>query len=209
MIVAAVGNPRSRAGRLRNQGSRRSRRRSRSSPGYSHPTPASATYPYPASDRSRSETPTARERRITEGQRNFEDRVSFLRGRARPASSLITRFIADHRGRRDGPDGLRWGVESICTQLTKLGVPIAPSTYDDQVDREPNRREVRDDELKEQIRRVRAANYGVYGARKVWLTLNREAVQIEPTTPSRPSRCVPHHHRRCAAFRSQIRSQAW
>ena len=49
MIVAAVGIPRSRAGRLRNQGSRRSRRRSRSSPGYSHPTPASATYPYPAS----------------------------------------------------------------------------------------------------------------------------------------------------------------
>ncbi|EFP19601.1 transposase, partial [Mycobacterium tuberculosis MAL010136] len=24
---------------------------------------------------------------------------------------------------------MRWGVESICTQLTELGVPIAPSTY--------------------------------------------------------------------------------
>ncbi|KAY66960.1 transposase, partial [Mycobacterium tuberculosis TB_RSA19] len=23
---------------------------------------------------------------------------------------------------------MRWGVESICTQLTELGVPIAPST---------------------------------------------------------------------------------
>jgi len=42
---------------------------------------------------------------------------------------LITRFIADHQGHRDGADGLRWGVESICTQLTELGVPIAPSTY--------------------------------------------------------------------------------
>ena len=30
----------------------------------------------------------------------------------------------------------------------------------------------------------------------------------EPTTPSMRSRCVPHHHRRCAVFRSQIRSQA-
>ncbi|MFV3590022.1 IS3 family transposase, partial [Mycobacterium tuberculosis] len=47
---------------------------------------------------------------------------------ARPgtASTLITRFIADHQGHREGPDGLRWGVESICTQLTELGVPIAP-----------------------------------------------------------------------------------
>jgi len=45
----------------------------------------------------------------------------------RPATALITRFIADHQGHHDGPDGLRWGVESICTQLTELGVPIAPS----------------------------------------------------------------------------------
>ncbi|REO58186.1 hypothetical protein DSI90_01685, partial [Mycobacterium tuberculosis] len=30
-----------------------------------------------------------------------------LRGRARPASTLITRFIADHQGHREGPDGLR------------------------------------------------------------------------------------------------------
>jgi transposase InsO family protein len=29
-------------------------------------------------------------------------------------------------------------------------------------------------ELKAQIRRVHADNYGVYGARKVWLALNRE-----------------------------------
>ena len=103
----------------------------------------------------------------------------------RPATALITRFIADHRGHRDGPDGLRWGVESICTQLTKLGVPIAPSTYYDQLDREPSRREVRDDELKEDIRRVHAANYGVYGARKVWLTLNREGIAVARCTVER------------------------
>ena len=64
---------------------------------------------------------------------DFEDIVGFLRGRARPATALITRFIADHQGHHDGPDGLRWGVESICRQLTELGVPIAPSTYYDQV----------------------------------------------------------------------------
>jgi hypothetical protein len=40
------------------------------------------------------------------GQCDFEDRVGFLRGRARPATALITRFIADHQGHRDGRDGL-------------------------------------------------------------------------------------------------------
>jgi putative transposase len=45
---------------------------------------------------------------------NFEDGVGFLCGPARPANTLITRFIADHQGHRDVPDGLRWGVESIC-----------------------------------------------------------------------------------------------
>jgi putative transposase len=41
-------------------------------------------------------------------------------------------FIDEHvdarRGDADGP-GLRWGVESICEQLTALGCKIAPATY--------------------------------------------------------------------------------
>jgi putative transposase len=59
-----------------------------------------------------------------------------------------------------------------------LGVPIAPSSYYDQVNREPSRREIRDEALKLQIRKVHAANYGVYGARKVWLALNREGIGV-------------------------------
>ncbi|EFG75734.1 IS6110, transposase family protein, partial [Mycobacterium parascrofulaceum ATCC BAA-614] len=113
---------------------------------------------------------------------DFQDGVGFLRGRARPANTLITQFIADHHGHRDGPDGLRWGVESICTQLTELGMPIAPSTYYDHINREPSRRERRDDELKEQISRLYAANYGVYGAHKVWLALNREGTPVARCT---------------------------
>lgn len=77
------------------------------------------------------------------------------------------------------------GVESICTQLTELGVPIAPSTYYDHINREPSRRELRDGELKEHISRVHAANYGVYGARKVWLTLNREGIEVARCTVER------------------------
>ena len=42
----------------------------------------------------RAEAIEAGERRTEKGQRDFEDSVSFLRGRTRPASTLITRFIA-------------------------------------------------------------------------------------------------------------------
>ncbi|WP_425005033.1 IS3 family transposase [Mycolicibacterium sp. S3B2] len=109
----------------------------------------------------------------------------FLRGRAGPATPLICRFIAEHQGRREGPDGLRWGVQSICDELVGLGVQIAPSTYYEHLDREPTRREVRDDELKAHINRVHGANYGVYGARKVWLALNREGVEVARCTVER------------------------
>jgi putative transposase len=66
-----------------------------------------------------------------------------------------------------------------------LGVPIAPSTYYDQVNREPSRRSVRDEALEIEIVRVHAANYGVYGARKVWLTLNREGIAVARCTVER------------------------
>lgn len=86
-------------------------------------------------------------------------------------------YIDQHVGVRhedaDGP-GLRWGVESICAQLTELGAKIAPATYYEHRSRKPTAREQRDEELKPRIAAVHASNYGVYGARKVWLTLNRE-----------------------------------
>lgn len=63
-------------------------------------------------------------------------------------------------------------------------MPIAPSTYYDQVKREPCRREVRDENLKSEIKRVHAANYGAYGARKVWLALNREGIVVARAAPS-------------------------
>ena len=64
-------------------------------------------------------------------------------------------------------------------------MPIAPSTYYDRLNREPSRREVRDEDLKAQIARVHAANYGVYGARKVWLALNREGTTVARCTVER------------------------
>jgi putative transposase len=80
---------------------------------------------------------------------------------------------------------LRWGVESICAGLVELGVQIAPSTYYEHVDRQPTPREVRDAVLKGHIERVHAANYGIYGARKVWLALNRAGLEVARCTVER------------------------
>jgi putative transposase len=75
--------------------------------------------------------------------------------------------------------GLRWGVESICEQLTELGAKIAPASYYEHRGRGPTARQVRDEALKPKIVAAHASNYGVFGARKVWLTLNRERGQDE------------------------------
>ncbi len=64
-------------------------------------------------------------------------------------------------------------------------MPIAPSTYYEHHNREPSRREVRDEELKAHISRIHASNYGVYGARKVWLALNREGTTVARCTVER------------------------
>jgi transposase InsO family protein len=44
---------------------------------------------------------------------------------------------------------------------------------------------MRDEDLKPEIARVHAANYGVYGARKVWLALNRERTAVARCTVER------------------------
>jgi putative transposase len=87
---------------------------------------------------------------------------------------VIVEFIDAHQGHRAEPGGLRWGVEPICAVLSEPGLQVAPSTYYDHLDKPPTARQQRDRQLKGDIARVHAANYGVYGARKVWLTLNRE-----------------------------------
>jgi putative transposase len=93
-------------------------------------------------------------------------------------------FIHEHADHRE-PGGLRWGVEPICAVLTEHGIKVAPSTYYDHVGRTPTAREQRDTHLLTEIRRVHAANYAVYGARKVWLQLNREGIPVARCTVER------------------------
>ena len=86
-------------------------------------------------------------------------------------------FIDDHRE--------VYGVEPICGMLR-----IAPSTYHARVARraDPARaspRARRDLVLMERIRQVHAANFGVYGARKVWRQLAREGTMVARCTVER------------------------
>lgn len=93
-------------------------------------------------------------------------------------------FIRVHAGHRE-PGGLRWGVEPICAVLSEHGLRIAPSTYYEHVNRAPSARERSDALLANQSRRVHRDNYGVYGARKVWLQLNREGYPVARCTVER------------------------
>jgi putative transposase len=94
-------------------------------------------------------------------------------------------FIGDHRQVH--------GVEPICRVLR-----IAPSTYyahaaqrADPAKGSPRARQ--DLMLMEQIRRVHAANFGVYGARKVWRQLGREGVVVARCTVERLMRQMGLH----------------
>ena len=69
----------------------------------------------------------------------------------------------------------RFGVEPICGALQ-----FAPSTYWSAKRRSPSARSRRDDEVKVEIARVHAANFGVYGAPKIWAQLNREGTPPLP-----------------------------
>jgi putative transposase len=68
-----------------------------------------------------------------------------------------------------------FGVEPICRVLTEAGARIAPSSYYAAKTRPPSARAVRDAQLVSEIRRVYVENFEVYGARKVWRQLGREA----------------------------------
>ena len=74
----------------------------------------------------------------------------------------------------------RFGVEPICWVLQ-----FAPSTYWSAKRRVPSARSRRDADLKAQIARVHAENFGVYGAPKVWAQFNREGHRVARCTVER------------------------
>ena len=77
----------------------------------------------------------------------------------------MTKYIEANRG--------TFGVEPICQTLA-----VAPSSYYAARSRPPSSRTVRDQELKVEITTVHAANFGVYGVRKLWWALRRQGTLI-------------------------------
>ncbi|MFG2099953.1 IS3 family transposase [Micromonospora echinaurantiaca] len=76
------------------------------------------------------------------------------------------------------------GVEPICRVLTGHGMKIAASTYYKAKAMPPSARAVRA-EIMAETRRVHPANYGVYGARKIWIALRRDGHQVARCTVER------------------------
>ena len=82
----------------------------------------------------------------------------------------------------------RFGVETICRILQ-----FAPSTYWSAKRRAPSARSLRDGELRVEIARVHAENFGVYGAPKVCAQLNREGHRVARCTVERLMRDLALH----------------
>jgi putative transposase len=89
----------------------------------------------------------------------------------------VIRYIDAHRA--------RFGVEPICRVLQ-----IAPSTYWAAKQRPWCARTRRDEQLRGEVARVHAENFGVYGARKVWRQLNREGISVARCTTERLMRSL-------------------
>jgi putative transposase len=79
-------------------------------------------------------------------------------------------YIDGHRG--------DFGVEPICRVLTEHGWPVAPSTYYAARSRPPSARATRDAVMLPILVVLWAANYRVYGARKLWKAARRAGHDI-------------------------------
>ena len=84
----------------------------------------------------------------------------------------MTRFFDAHRD--------RFAVADMCRVLG-----WNPSTYYAYHNRASSNRALGDADLLADIRRVHHDNYGVYGARKVWIALNREGLRVARCTVER------------------------
>ena len=105
----------------------------------------------------------------------------------------MTGFVDEHRS--------EYGVEPICSVL-----PIAPSTYYEHKARQahPSRlpaRAQRDVVLREEIRRVHAENFDVYGQDKTWKQLKREDIYA--------ARCTIERLMREMQLRGAVRGRAF
>jgi len=136
-----------------------------------------------ASDRDRVKALERKVKELAPGQQDPAQGLGiFCAGGARPPRQMVMSFIDAHRE--------ELGIEPICRELA-----IAPSSYHEHAARlaDPDRRPIRarrDDELREAIKRVHDASFGLYGTRKVWHQLRREGVTVAKCTVERLMRTM-------------------
>ncbi|NLA64463.1 MAG: IS3 family transposase [Leucobacter sp.] len=85
---------------------------------------------------------------------------------------------------------VEYGVEPICRALEGTPGQIAPSSYYAARSRPCSARQTRDQELMPEITRIHAANYGVYGVRKIHAALRREGHRVAESTVRRLMRAL-------------------
>ncbi|HWB38078.1 MAG TPA: IS3 family transposase [Rugosimonospora sp.] len=91
---------------------------------------------------------------------------AFFRRRARPPRHEMIRFVDEHKD--------RFGVEPICRVIGATeGGFLSARGYRAAKTRPPSARALRDELLGEQIRRIHAENYSVYGVRKMHAAMRR------------------------------------
>jgi transposase InsO family protein len=95
-------------------------------------------------------------------------------------------------------DALRddFGVEPVCRELG-----LSASGYYARRARPSSTRRQTDADMLVHIRRIHLANYGVYGARRIWHQLRREGIQVARCTVERLMR----RHGICGVIRGQRR----
>jgi putative transposase len=92
------------------------------------------------------------------------------------------------------------GVQPVLQALESTPAQIAPSTYYAAKTRPASTRSRRDEELTALIEQVHADNYDVYGARKIWHELHRQAVPV--------ARCTVERLMRQAGLRGLLRDKS-
>jgi len=82
--------------------------------------------------------------------------------------------------------GLLWRIEPIITVLNaEYGIRLSSSGYYDYKSRQPSKRSVRDEYLKNLIERVWSENFSCWGAKKIWRELNRRGEKVARCTVER------------------------
>lgn len=117
---------------------------------------------------------------------------------------MVVDFIDNYRE--------RFGVEPICRVLRSHGCGIAPSSYYAYKTRPLSARAVRDEVVLEQVVRVHSSpkiGRGLYGARKVWHQLSREAARGEHPGLGLVPRCQVERLMRAKGLRGARRDKAF